>query len=162
MTPNKNNLNHYREPFQISTSSEEILLTLREKGNEALKAKNFETAIAAYQKGIDAAISLKHSIAHACFLNNLALAKEGLEQFEDAFTHHFEALNLSMKVNFLEGIDNSLSNIGMLSLSLGNFEYGIKCLNLALSRAIENEDSESERWIRKQISIWHRLLEDSE
>ena len=160
MSADEQDPNHYREAFQISNPGEEILLTLRGKGNEALKSKNFEIAIAAYQKGIDTAKALKHSIAHASFLNNLALAKEGLERFEDAFAHHFEALTISMEVNFSEGIDNSLCNIGMLSLEHGNFEYGIKSLNAALSIAIENEDYESEEWIRKQMNLLYQHLEE--
>jgi tetratricopeptide (TPR) repeat protein len=160
MSVDEQDPNHYREAFHISNPDEEILLTLRGKGNEALKSNNFEIAIATYQKGIDTAKALKHSIAHASFLNNLALAKEGLEQFEDAFAHHFEALTISMEVNFSEGIDNSLTNIGMLSLQLGNFEYGMKSLNTALSIAKENEDYESEKWIRKQMDILFPHLEE--
>lgn len=160
VSADEQDFNHYREAYQISNPSEEILLTLRGKGNEALKSKNFEIAIAAYQEGIVSAKALKHSIAHASFLNNLALAKEGLERFEDAFTHLFEALTISMEVNFSEGIDNSLSNIGMISLKLGNFEYGMKSLNTALSIAIENEDYESEEWIRKRINFLYQELEE--
>ena len=151
----------YREAFLISNPEEEILLTLREKGNAALKSKNFEIAIATFQEGVDTAEALNHLIAHASFLNNLAIAKEKLGKLEDAYNHHFESLDISKKINFAQGIDNSLTNIGLMTIRYyGKFELGMEYLHAALSLAIDMGDEMSAEWTRKKIDRFVHIQEN--
>lgn len=163
MEDNGNNgdamVHFYRPSFTISCPEENILLELREEGNQALELKRYEDAKVAYEEGIEKSIEFEHHIAHACFLNNLALVTEKIVGPNEALEFLDESLQISHRVHYTQGIEDALSNIGMIFSQNQCFEQALEYLQNALSTAAQHGDAKCVEWIEDKIQWVQQCIE---
>lgn len=154
-----------------TTSKDEMAISVlcKELGKRMRESSDFSNAITYHQQGLAAAYNIKDTIGITEALNNLGTDFRRIGAFPEASGYHYQALQMAESYSKREEYRNrknrviAQNGIGIIHLSLGNYEEAEKLLREALAeeKALDSPLGQAMNYANIGIIFQEKQMYDS-
>lgn len=104
-------------------------------GDMYSRIHNYEYALEHYKAAYEIYLGLRKDLEIAIALFKISKSYFYLNELDESFQHHLNALSIRNRINDRTGLAESYNEIGFLCIEIGEFQRGINNLKLGLNNA---------------------------